>query len=152
MRLESKRGQHIRALTLVFVKFVAYFNITTYLFYFIRPLFQTIHIKLSILYYNSIFFFFGVILQFIKIIFLYHFFNHSLNSYISLFPQPIFLNLPPPPTKPSQRAQSNTKNKTCTFYHQFLQTHKIPPSLNINSSKPTKFSNTQINVKCPNQI
>ena len=143
MRLESKRGLHIRALTSVFVEFVVYFNITTYFFYFIRPLFQTIHIKLSILYYNSKKkIFFGVILQFIKIIFLYHFFNHSLNSYISLFPQPIFLNLPPPPTKPSQRAQSNTKNKTCTFYHQFLQTHKIPPSLNMNSSKPTKFSNT----------
>lgn len=103
------------------------FNITTYLFYFTRPLFQITHIRLSILYYN-----------FIKIIFLYQFFNHSLNSYISLFPQPIFLNLPPPPTKPSQRTQSNTKYKTRTFYHQFQQTHKIPPSLNINSNKPTK--------------
>ena len=137
MRLESKRGQHIRALTLLFVKFVAYFNITTYLFYFIRPLFQTIHIKLSILCYNSKKNF-GVILQFIKIIFLYHFFKIILSIHISL----------------------SSLNQSSSIYHPHQQNPvkglkaipktKLVPSI-INSCKPTKFSNTQINVKYPNQ-
>ena len=117
--------------TSIFVKFPVYINITSYFFYFTRAFQNNRH---QFIYFT---------LDFIKMLFLYQFFIilsiHISLSLSSQFPQSIFLNLPPPSTKPSQRQRLKSRPKQNPHILSSIPTNpQNSPSLNINSSKPTK--------------